>query len=90
MSTLDTSRDVEMADNTPSLYLGRTRRFTSITAHTADLRHQTGITLQAVPKMKYALRLLVDNEERELQRINNRTWEPAQPLDAPRFIDTCT
>ena len=50
----------------------------------------TGITLQAVPKMKYALRLLIDNEERELQRINNWTWEPAQPLYAPRFLDPCT
>ena len=65
-------------------------RFTSILPHTADLRHHTGITLQVVPKMKYALRLLVDNEERELQSINNRTWEPAQPLYASRFFDTYT
>jgi len=79
-----------MADNTPSLYLDRTRRFTSITVHTADLRHHTGITIQVVPKLKYALRLFVDNEERELQRINNRTWEPAQPLYAPGFFDACT
>jgi hypothetical protein len=49
----------------PSLYLDRARRFTSIPAHTADLSHHTVITLQVVPKLKYALRLLVDNDERE-------------------------
>ena len=27
--------------------------------------------------MKYTLRLLVHDEERELRRINNQTWEPA-------------
>ena len=79
-----------MADHAPSLYLDRMRRFTSISAHTADLRDHTGITLQDVPKMKLTLRLFVDNEERELQRINSRTWEPAQPLYAPRFFETCT
>ena len=81
----------QMADDSRSrsLYLDRTRSFsTSILAHTADLRHHTGITLQAVPKIKYALRLLVDSEERELQRINNWTWEPVQPLYAPHFLDT--
>ena len=79
-----------MADDAPSLYLDRMRRFTSITAHTADLRLHTGITLQIVPKLKYALRLLVDNEERELQRVNNQTWEPTQPLYAHGFFDTRT
>ena len=79
-----------MADHTPSLYLDRTRRFTSILARTADLRHHTGITLQVVPKMKYTIRLLVENEEREVREINNRAWEPVQPLYAPRFFDTCT
>ena len=71
-----------MADHTPSLSLDRMRRFTSISAPTADLRHHTGITLQVVPKMKHALRLLVDNEERTLRRINIGTWEPTQPLYA--------
>ena len=80
----------QMTDDPPSLYLDRTRRFASILAHTADFRHHAGITLQAVPKMKYALRLFVDNEERELERINNWTWEPAQPLYAPRFNYMCT
>ncbi len=80
----------QITDDPRSLYLDRMRRFTSILAHTADRRHHTGIKLQAVPKMKYALRLLVDNEERELERTNNWIWEPAQPLYAPRFIDTCT
>ena len=90
VSTLTVRAAWQMADHTPSLYLDRTSRFTSISAHTADLRHHTGITLQVVPRMKYALRLLVDNEERTLRRINNGTWEPTQPLYAPRFFDTYT
>ena len=79
-----------MTDHTPSLYLDRMRRFTSISAHTADLAHHTGITLQVVPKMKYALTLSLDNEEKELHRTNNRTWEPVHPLYAPCFFDICT
>ena len=79
-----------MADHPPSLYLDRTKRLTSIIVHTAHPRHHTGITLQVAPKMKYTLRLLVHDEERELRRINNRAWEPAQPLYAPRFSDTRT
>ena len=66
------------------------RRFTSIPVHTADLSHHTEITLQVVPKTKYELRLLVDDEERELQIINNRTWEPAKPMYAPWLFYTCT
>jgi len=66
------------------------RRFTSVPAHTADLGHDTEITLQVIPKLKYTLRLLVDNRERELLRINNRTWEPAKPLYTPCLFDTCT
>ena len=58
------------------------RRFTSILVHTADLSRHSDITFQDVPKLKYTLRLSVDNEERELQRVDNRTWEPAQPLYA--------
>ena len=80
----------QIADYAPSLYLDRTRRFTSLPAHTADLSRYTEITLQVVPKTKYELRLLVENEERELERINNRTWEPAKPLYAPYLFDTCT
>ena len=79
-----------MADDTPSLYLDRTRRRTLITGHTADLSRHTEITLQVVPKLKYKLRLLVDNEERELQKINNWTWEPAKTLYDHYFFHTCT
>jgi len=66
------------------------RRFTSIPAHTADLNHHTEITLPVVPKLKYTLRLLVDDEEKELQRLDNRTWEPVKPLYAPCLFDMCT
>ena len=58
------------------------RRFASILIHIADLSHHSEITLQDVPKLKYTLRLLVDNEEKKLQRMDNRTWEPAQRLYA--------
>jgi len=74
---------------TSSLYLDHMRRFTLIPAHTTDLNHHTEITLQVIPKLKYTLRLLVDNRERELLRINNQTWEPAKPLYAPCLFDTC-
>ena len=79
-----------MTDDSSSLYLDRTRRFVSILIHTADLSHHTEITLQDDPKLKYTLRLLVDSEERELRRIDNRTWEPTQRLYAPCFFDMCT
>ena len=80
---------LQIADDPPSLYLDCTRHFTSIIAHTAHLRHHMGITLQVVPKTKYTLGLLVDNEERELQWINNQTWEPANTmagLISPGFV----
>ena len=84
VSTLDGSRSRwQMADDTLSLYLDRTRCHISISAHTTDLNHHIEITLQVVPKLKYELRLLVDDEERELQRISNRTWGPAKPLYVP-------
>ena len=58
------------------------QRFTSILIHTADLSHHSEITLQDVPKLKYTLRLLVDSEEKELRKVDNQTWEPAQHLYA--------
>jgi len=79
-----------MADDTSSLYLDRMWRFPSILVHIADLGHYTGITLQDVPKLKIALRLLVDNEERELRRIDKRTWEPVQRLYVPCFFNKFT
>ena len=89
VSTLSASRGRSLIILRPSFYLGRTQCFTSIPAHTADLDH-TEITFQVIPKLKYVLRLLVDNDERELQRINNRTWEPAKPLYASCLFDMCT
>ena len=74
-----------MTDHTPSLYLDRMRRFTSVLIHTADHSHHSEITLQDVPKLKYTVRLLVDNEEKELRTTDNRTWEPTQRLYAHVF-----
>ena len=79
-----------IADRLWSLYLDRMRRFTSILAHIADLGNHTEITLQVVPRLKYELSLLVDNEEKELRKISDETWEPAKPLYAPCFFHTCT
>ena len=76
----------QIADHPPSLFLDRTRRFTSIPAHTTDLTHHTEITLQVVPKTKYELSLLVDNEKKELREISDGTWEPAKPLYALVFF----
>jgi hypothetical protein len=59
----------QIADDPPSLCLDRARRFTSVPAHTVNLSHHTEITLQVILKLKYALRLSVDNEEKDLQRI---------------------
>ena len=69
-----------MADNAPSLYLDRMRRFTSVQAHTTDHCQHTEITLQEIPKVKSSLRLFVENQERELQKESNRTWGLAQHL----------
>ena len=83
VSTLHSSHSAQqIADDAPSLCLDRMRRFTSISIHTTDLSHHSEITLQDVPKLKYTLRLLVDNEEKELQKVDNQTWEPAQHLCA--------
>ena len=79
-----------MTDDPPSLCLDRTRRFTSIWAYTADLGHHTEIILQDVPKLKYTLRLFVDNEERELQKEDKQTWAPAQRLYASPLLTTDT
>ena len=66
------------------------RRVTSILAHTVDLSHHAEIKLQVAPRLKYELSLLVDNEEKELRKISDETWEPAKPLYAPCFFLTCT
>jgi hypothetical protein len=88
VSTLDGSRRRSLISSKP---LSRPyTTFTLIPAHTADLVHHTEIILPVIPRLKYSLRLLVDNEEKDLQRIDNRTWEPAKPLYAPCFFDTCT
>ena len=57
------------------------RRFASSWHQTADLTHHTHhteITLQDVPNREYTLKLFGDNEERELQKIGNQSWTPAQ------------
>ena len=65
-------------------------RFASILAHAADFGQHTDIILQDIPKRKYTLTLLVDNEERELQRKDNQIWTPAQRLCVPSLLTTDT
>ena len=80
----------QVAGRPRSLYLESMRRFTSILVHTADLSHHAEITLQVVPRLKYELSLLVDNEKKELRNISNETWEPEKHLYVPCFLHTCT
>ena len=54
------------------------RRFTSIYVHTAHFGQCAEIRLQEVPNREYTIRLFVGNEERALERKDNRTWTPAQ------------
>ena len=62
------------------------RYIASICCHIADLGYRTEITLQDVPNQEYTLRLLVENEERELQQTGSRSWTPAQRQYAPCFL----
>ena len=67
------------------------RRFTSLVqVHTADIGYQTDIKLLDVPKFKYKLWLFIGNEERELQRQDNRTWTPAQRQYVLHFVTMYT
>ena len=66
------------------------RRFISVQVHTADFEYQTDITLKDVPRFKYKLWLFIGNEERELQREDNRTWTPVQRQYVLRFVTVCT
>ena len=65
-------------------------RFTSIYIDTADLGLHVEITLQDVPNLKYTLRLLMQNEEREIQRKTRQTWVPAQRLYVSSFLTEYT
>src|SRR5258708_38735113 len=58
-----------------------------MSVQTADVRQQTELTLQDIPKPKYQLRLFVENEGIKLQRKDSRTWAPAQRPYVP-FIPT--
>ena len=66
------------------------RRFPPILRHTADLAHHTEITLQDVPNREYALRLFIENQERELQKTGNRSWTPAERQYAISFLSMYT
>ena len=65
-------------------------RFTSIYIYTTDLGLHVEITLQDVPNLKYTLRLLMENEEREMQMKARQTWVPAQRLYVSSFLITYT
>ena len=59
------------------------RRFPSIWAHTAHIGHYIDVTLQGIPKQNHVLGLLVENDERKLQKKDNQTWEPTQRMYVP-------
>ena len=79
-----------MADDKPKPVSRRYAAFHSIWAYTADLGQHTEIILQDIPKLKCTLRLLVDNEERELQRQDIQTWALAQRLYVSHLLITDT
>ena len=60
-------------------------RFTSILAYTADFGQRTEIAIQSAPNQDYTLRLLIENENLELQTQDNQTWTPAQRSYVPFF-----
>ena len=62
------------------------RRFTSIQVHIAHFGHNTEISLQDTPRLKYTLKLFVGNEEKDLQKEDDLTWTPAQRPYAPCFL----
>ena len=64
------------------------RRFTPIEVHATDFGQLIEITLQDILNREYMLRLYVENQEKELQMKDNRTWTPAQRLYVPRFPTT--
>ena len=75
----------------PSLYKNRAAlRFNLSLCYATDLGHHTEITLQDVPNREYPLSLFVENEKRELLKIGNRSWTPAQHQYALCFLTTYT
>jgi len=68
----------------------RSSGFASIEVHTAHYTQHTEITLQDIPRLKYTLRLLIGNDEKELQREDNWSWTPAQRSYVLYFLITYT
>ena len=85
VSTLDCHSYPLSLINNLSLSLDRAR-FPSFSHQTADLGHHTEITLQDVPNREYTLRLFLENEEREIQKTDNRSWTPVQRQYARYFL----
>jgi len=87
VSTLDDWPGI-LADNPPSLYLDRAAlQFNS--GRTTDFGRHTEITLQDIPKHRLTPSLFVQNEERELQRKDNRTWALVQSLYVTFLFIAC-
>ena len=87
VSTLDRQCGI-LADNPPSLFLDRAAlQFNS--GRTTDFAPHTEITLQDIPKHRLTPSLLVENEERELQRKDNQTWALVPPLYITFLSITC-
>ena len=66
------------------------RRFAPIWRHTAHFAHHIDITLQNVPKREYTLRLLIGNQEIQVQQTADRFWTPIQPQYALSSLTTYT
>ena len=62
------------------------RCFSSISVHTAYLGQQKDIIVHDIPDLKYKLLLFVGSETIELEKKDNRTWEPVQRLYVLRLL----
>ena len=66
------------------------RRFASILVQTADFRNHADIALLGILNQDYTLRLVIENDELELQTQDNQTWTPSQRPYVPYTSTTET
>ena len=84
------SRDATVANDTQSLHLDRGGSSLPFTSVRADFGQHADITFQDVPRLRYSLRLLVGNEERDVQRGDYQTWTPTKRLYVLSFVAVYT
>jgi len=71
----------------PSLYLDRAALHVN-EVHSTDLGYHIEITFQDDLNRECTLRLFIENQEKELETKDNRTWTPTQRAYVPLFPPT--